>query len=253
MYERYESPRYPEEIEAERDEHAWMPARAAAEVGGPAQPRWATSGTWSEQPGEQRAAPRRAAAAARRVRSRYYGESLLDRLAPAWGKRAAESVKDIRSPGYRTLVAIVTLIVCLLGVALLFGGAYTSIQGLKYPLAAMGLPVITAGFPALQWWLWPVGLTIVQIGGKRIDGFRSIWWTAYVFDGATTGVFFSAAVTNLIQTLQRTGRLGSLEPTQSVVIIGGISALVGLCVAIFAEQILLASLAILRGLKNQRA
>jgi hypothetical protein len=128
-------------------------------------------------------------------------------------------------------------IMLLVGVSLLLGGGYTSIQGLRVPLARVGLPVTTEGFPAVQWWLWPLGVGFVEIVARRVEGLRLFWWTAYVFDGVTTALFLSTGLANLLAAY---GRPADLIPLAAA------SALLGLLIAVLAEQIFLSAICVLR-------
>jgi hypothetical protein len=89
------------------------------------------------------------------------------RLAPPWAHRAAAWM--IHQPTtWQIIGGILGVLMVVIGGSLLFGGGYTSIQGVRVPLALLlapwGIVVETDGMPTLVWWiiaLWGIIGTLV--------------------------------------------------------------------------------------------
>src|SRR4051812_2850675 len=88
------------------------------------------------------------------------------RLAPRWAHESAEWLTD-QPDTWRVIGGVIGVIMLLVGGSLLFGGGYTTIQGIRVPLAyalrLWDIALITDGLPALAWWLIPAGTNIIQI------------------------------------------------------------------------------------------
>lgn len=115
-------------------------------------------------------------------------------LAPRWAHEAADWI--VHQPANWNIIgATLGLIMLLIGGALLFGGGYTSIQGVRIPLALLlipwGIVVPTDGMPPLTWWIIPLVTNLVQTFARQVRGLRALWWPSIIFDTTTTGVFLS--------------------------------------------------------------
>jgi hypothetical protein len=114
-------------------------------------------------------------------------------LSPAWGRKAAAQIEGyvVYSPGVAVLSTILSVITVGIGVGMLFGDGFATIQGVRFTLNAVGLPVRTDTFPSAPWWLIQLVLVIIQIFGKKVQAFRPLWTPSYIFNAATTSIFLA--------------------------------------------------------------
>ena len=131
---------------------------------------------------------------------------------------------------------IVTLI---LGIVFFFAGWmtmvadwYTSIQGVRIPASYLGLVAAEHlwKFPAIWWWPFAPAISFAQVVPKLVPGTRIMWYPATIYSGATNAAFFGYVFYTLFLSM-------GYEP--NIAIIAGVSALVGLSLAVFSERVLL--------------
>lgn len=163
--------------------------------------------------------------------------TMLDQLAPRWSREAAAWVTKQDDRAWRVAVGVVGCIVLALGLTLLVGGGYTSIQGVRIPLWRMGLLANADGIPAPIWWLIPIGNTAVQIICRHVPFLRPLWRPSIVYDGTTNALFFTAWLERLA---------GSYAMEATLIPLGLASAALGLLVAVLAEKLFLAALVLMR-------
>src|SRR5262245_4422768 len=105
-------------------------------------------------------------------------------LAPAWAHQAADWLAPQPS-NWRVVGIVLGSIMIIIGGALLFGGGYTSIQGVRIPVALLLAPwnivVSTNGLPPLSWWIIPLVTNLIQIFARRIPGLRPLWWPSVIY------------------------------------------------------------------------
>lgn len=160
-------------------------------------------------------------------------------LAPAWALEAGAWLR-VQSRWWRAVGIVLGLITLVFSIGLLLGGGYTSIQGVRVPLAWFGVPVATAGIPALAWWLQPAALIFVQIFGKRIPGLTVLYKPSLWYDGATNAMFFGVTFLNNLDFTQTPWWLdGALITT-----IIGSSVVLGVGLAVLAERAFCGALAL---------
>lgn len=123
------------------------------------------------------------------------GGNLIMVLAPRRAKVIAAWLEDQSDPSYRAAAFLMGALALFVGFIFLCVDWYTSIQGIRIPLAQVGL--ISGDlwrFPAWYWWLYPVVLTLLQMLPKAFPLLQFIWVPATAINGATTaaflGVFF---------------------------------------------------------------
>lgn len=161
---------------------------------------------------------------------------MVDTLAPTWAYEAAYWVAG-QDVTWRSAAAVLGSVLLVLGGALLFGSGYTSIQGVRIPLDRMGLPVASETFPPFQWWLIPIANVVVQVFAKHIPRLWVLWRPSVVYDGTTNALYLAGWLATL---------LASYGQTLAVVILGGLSSLLGLLLAVLAEKLFLAAVCLLR-------
>jgi hypothetical protein len=126
-----------------------------------------------------------------------------------------------------------------IGGSLLFGGGYTSIQGVRVPLALLlapwGIVVETDGMPTLVWWIIPLVTNLIQIFARRFVGLLPLWRPSVVFDTATTAVFIGYGL--MVTALPHMGNALSF---QVIALWGIIGTLIGFAITINAERFFLA-------------
>lgn len=170
-------------------------------------------------------------------RDRRAKRDLLTEIAPSWALDAENWVRQQPDSAWRGIALVTGIIVFIASSVFLFGGGYTSIQGVRIPLSVLGLPVATIGIPPWYWWLLPLACTFVELLVKHIRGLRALWRPVIVYDGTTTAIFVALSLIRLSGTLQRPLNLP---------LIAAISAVIGLLVAVLAEKLFLASICIIR-------
>jgi hypothetical protein len=164
-------------------------------------------------------------------------------LAPKWSHEAADWLVQ-QDPFWRIIGGILGLIMFVFGGALLFGGGYTSIQGVRVPLSYLlgwaNIIVPINDFPPLGWWSIPLLTNVIQIFSKWVPGLRALWYPSVIFDGITTAVFIGMGF--LITSLM-------FDPPSyliALIISAGFAAALGLAVTVVAEKFFLASVVVLR-------
>lgn len=166
---------------------------------------------------------------------------VLDRLSPRWARTAASWLEAQRDPDIKVIGLITAILLLLLGLILLLGGGYTSIQGVRLPLATAGLPIQADDFPAPQWWLLPLACTFVEVLVRIIPGLRVVWWPALIYDGTTTAIYVALGLNRLMLAYGYGFHL---------ILLAGISAVLGLFVAIAAEQLTVTALILIRAARR---
>ncbi|RRR70406.1 MAG: hypothetical protein EI684_13365 [Candidatus Viridilinea halotolerans] len=171
--------------------------------------------------------------------------TFLEWLAPRWGRRATFHVKGLirhsRSPLMTSFCGAMAFVVFLIGVGLLFGDGYATIQGVRYTLRLLGVPVRVDDFPATPWWTIQLILIFIQVFAKKISGLGVLWTPAYIFNATTTSVFIGVAL----------GRLFGVTFGMSETLLfqtamcAGVGALLGHYLALGAEQVTLTGLCML--------
>lgn len=112
-------------------------------------------------------------------------QGLLYILAPGWALKTEARILEY-SADFRAIIAVFSLLITGLGLAMFAGGGYYSIQAVRLLLSALGLSVAVAGIPAVQWWLIPLANSAIQLVGRRT--LRPAWWLSLWYDATTTGV-----------------------------------------------------------------
>lgn len=189
---------------------------------------------------------------------RTQNPNVLDAIAPEWGLDAADWIADQEPGGWTTISLILGILVTLLGGVLLFGGGYASIQGIRGPLADLGLKIQVDTFPSFPWWLIPIGNTFVQVFTKWLRGLRGIWRTSMTYDGATSAIFIAWALALWVDTSLASDQATVLWwtialPTANIIGIGLLASVFGLFTAVFAEQCFLGGLCMLRVALERRS
>jgi hypothetical protein len=173
------------------------------------------------------------------TQQRRVAQGMIDLLAPRWSIDAGRWAKT-QQASWRAAITLIGLIVLLISFVLLFGGGYTSIQGIRVPLALAGLPVATDDIPALPWWLIPAANTLIQIVSRRVPFLRWLWRPSIVYDGLTNAAFFVLWIGRM---------LVAIGAPIDVYVLGGVASALGLGLAIVAERAFLAALGLLRGVR----
>lgn len=161
---------------------------------------------------------------------------MVDILAPRWAYEGASWIAG-QDVTWRSAAAVLGSVLLVLGGALLFGSGYTSIQGVRIPLDRMGLPVASETFPPFQWWLIPIANVVVQIFAKHIPRLWVLWRPSVTYDGITNALYLAGWIMTL---------LASYGQALSIVLLGSLSAVLGLLLAVLAEKLFLAAVCILR-------
>lgn len=164
-------------------------------------------------------------------------------ITPKWGRKAGNWIEQQTDPAWRVTGMITALCMFIIGGSMLFGGGYTSIQGIRVPLADLGLAVETDGIPALPWWILPLACTFIQILVKFIPGTRPIWYPSVIFDATTTALFVSIGIMLL---LVRYGHQPNLY------IVAAVASLIGLLNAVGAESVFLSGCYMIRSALTRR-
>lgn len=168
-------------------------------------------------------------------------------LTPQWGRKAAAQIEGyvVYSPGLAVLSTVLSVITVGIGVGLLFGDGFATIQGVRFTLNAVGLPVRTDTFPSAPWWLIQLVLVVIQIFGKKVQAFRPLWTPSYIFNATTTSVFLAIGLGMALK--MRVGlelgpnafAPGVILPT---IVVASIASVAGHFLALGAEQVTMAGL-----------
>jgi hypothetical protein len=171
--------------------------------------------------------------------------TLIEWLTPTWGRQAARSVQGYVgfSPGLTIACGLLALVTTAIGVGLLFGDGYATIQGVRWLLRLMGLTIVRVDdFPPLEWWTIQVVLVFIQVFAKKVKGMRRLWTPSYVFNAATTAIFIAIGL-GLTSNVQF-----SLSPMSALVgssLCSVAGAVLGHSLALGAEQVTLTGLCML--------
>lgn len=174
--------------------------------------------------------------------------TLIERLAPLWGVTAGKWVAK-QDKGMRVASGVVGVLMLLIGLFLLIGGGYTSIQGVRVPLGLtlqrIGSDIINPeAFPALGWWLLPFANNVIQIFSKHISGLKTLWRPSIIYDTTTTAVYMTIGVTAF---------LAAFDRTTSILIAAFVATAISLFIVVQAEQITFAALCVIRGSVKRKA
>jgi hypothetical protein len=175
-------------------------------------------------------------------------------IIPRWGYEASAWMNQQHEGSSVFIASIISLLVFFIGGAMLFGDGYTSIQGIRIPLSMFGVSVKTTGIPSIWWWMLPLTMTLFEIFGKHIPGLKLFWVPVIFFDGLTTALYVAAGLGRFLLSaghpiLLPTNfwQMFSLDIMTGILIVAFISGIVGLLLAILAEQVFLSSLIMVRG------
>lgn len=174
--------------------------------------------------------------------------TLIERLAPLWGVTAGKWVAK-QDKGMRVASGVVGVLMLLIGLFLLIGGGYTSIQGVRVPLGLtlqrIGSDIINPeAFPALGWWLLPFANNVIQIFSKHISGLKTLWRPSIIYDTTTTAVYMTIGVMAF---------LAAFDRTTSILIAAFVATAISLFIVVQAEQITFAALCVIRGSVKRKA
>ena len=161
---------------------------------------------------------------------------MIDVLAPKWAYEASHWVAG-QDSSWRGAVGLISIILLLIGLALLFGSGYTSIQGIRGPLARMQIIAESASFPGAVWWIIPGANVLIQVFAKRVPKLRVLWRPSIVYDGTTNAVFLAGWIGMLFLSY------GSEAP---IWMLGLLGAGLGFMFALAAEQAFLAAVCLFR-------
>lgn len=174
------------------------------------------------------------------------GLVLVERLAPSWGVEAGRWIAS-QDRGMRTAAGLVGILMLLVGLFFLVGGGYTSIQGLRIPLALtlqrLGYTMESETFPPIYWWLLPLANNIVQIFSKHIRGLKTMWRPTVLYDAITTAVYLAIGISAFLVAFERTAH---------ILIICGIAAALSLIITVQAEKVTFAALCVIRGATGRK-
>lgn len=207
------------------------------------------SGAQHRQPAAQSDDQARRQAQERQERSARSGGArlrinpLLEALSPKWGLKAAQWVASQNDPTFKATALVIAVLLLLVGLALLLGSGYASIQGVRMPLAAAGLPIPTDDFPSAAWWLIPLAIGLVEILPKAIPGLRPIWWPAVVYDGATTALFVVIGLARILL---------AYDHSINMIVVSIVAAGIGLFAAISAEKIVIVAAVLIAAARQRR-
>jgi hypothetical protein len=176
-----------------------------------------------------------------RADTRQY--SFIEWLTPQWGRTAAREIKGY--VGFSTPMTMfcgtLSIVVFLIGVGLLFGDGFATIQGVRYTLRILGLPVQVDTFPPLKWWTIQLVLVFIQVFAKKVRGLGVLWTPAYLFNATTTSVFIAIALGRLLGV-----SFGITEDLLvGTVTCAAIGSVLGHFLALGAEQVTLTGLCML--------
>ena len=174
--------------------------------------------------------------------------TLIERLAPLWGVTAGKWVAK-QDKGMRVASGVVGVLMLVIGLFLLIGGGYTSIQGVRVPLGLtlqrLGSDIINPeAFPALGWWLLPFANNVIQIFSKHISGLKTLWRPSIIYDTTTTAVYMTIGVMAF---------LAAFDRTTSILIAAFVATAISLFIVVQAEQITFAALCVIRGSVKRKA
>ena len=175
-------------------------------------------------------------------------------LTPEWSRTAADWLKG-QGFGWRFVGAILGVTFLVFGSGMLVFGGYTSIQGIRVPLAFVsrywGIFIETEGVPTWPWWLIPLLNNFVQIFVKRIPGLQPFWKPSIVFDSLTTAIFLSFGLLTAMLLIIAPAALTStmldelmqlnMRVVPALLLASVLSALVGLALTILSEKLFLGS------------
>jgi hypothetical protein len=124
---------------------------------------------------------------------------------------------------------------------LVFGG-YTSIQGIRVPLAFVckywNISIETADIPSWPWWIIPLLNNFIQIFVKWIPGLKPFWRPSIVFDALTTAIFLSFGLLAAFLQLDAVFITG-------IILAGMASAALGIILTVASEKLFLGSFPIM--------
>jgi hypothetical protein len=174
--------------------------------------------------------------------------TLIERLAPLWGVTAGKWVAK-QDKGMRVASGLVGVLMLMIGLFLLVGGGYTSIQGVRVPLGLtlqrLGYDTINPeSFPALGWWLLPFANNVIQIFSKHISGLKKMWFPSVLFDTGTTAVYMTIGVAAF---------LAAFERSAPILVAAFIATFISLIIVVQAEKITFAALCVIRGAVKRKA
>jgi hypothetical protein len=179
-------------------------------------------------------------------RGKTAGLVLVERLAPSWGVEAGRWIAT-QDRGMRTAAGLVGILMLIVGLFFLVGGGYTSIQGLRIPLALtlqrLGYTMDSESFPPIYWWLLPLANNIVQVFSKHIKGLKTMWRPTVLYDAITTAVYLSIGVSAFLVAFERPAH---------ILIVCGVAALLSLIITVQAEKITFAALCVIRGATGRK-
>lgn len=166
-------------------------------------------------------------------------DDLLGKLAPTSAHLAVWYLENQDDDSYQIAALVLAWLAITFGVLMLGGDWYTSIQGIRSPLAEIGAIKREHlwSFPSLYWWPIPITLTIAQVLPRLVPGGRFLWWPSITFNGVTTALFV-AFVMRLFA--------GAYSLEYDVVLVGIASSAIGLVVSVMAENAILFGLLVLR-------
>ncbi|MEI6776502.1 MAG: hypothetical protein WCK70_06345 [Chloroflexales bacterium] len=168
--------------------------------------------------------------------------TFIERLTPKWGRDAAWWVEEeaANSAAWFVVSGVMAVIVFGIGLLMLFGDGYATIQGIRYFVRALGVDIRIDNMPPPEWWIIQVVLVIIQVFGKIIKGMRPLWLPSYIFNVLTTAVFISIAAANL--TGAQLQLIGPWHPSDGAIACGVVGSILGHFLALGAEQVTVTSL-----------
>jgi hypothetical protein len=173
--------------------------------------------------------------------------SFIERLTPGWGREASDWIAKEASESSAWFMAcgLMSLVVLFIGIVMLFGDGFATIQAIRYALRAFGLTQVRVdNIPPLQWWLIQLILILIQVFGKHIRGLRPLWRPSIIFNSVTTGMFIGLANARLFS-IDFGFVEGTLRPTDGTIVSGIIGAILGQILAVGAEQVALVGICML--------
>ena len=174
--------------------------------------------------------------------------NLIERLAPTWGVTAGRWVAK-QDKGMKVASGLVGVLMLIVGLFLLVGGGYTSIQGVRVPLGLtlqrLGYDTISPEtFPAIGWWLFPLASNMVQIFSKHIAGLKRFWFWTVLYDSVSTAVYMTIGISAF---------LAAFERVSSILVATLIAALISMFIVVQSEKITFSALCVIRGAVKRKA
>ena len=169
-------------------------------------------------------------------------------LVPEWA-RVGGNALYAKGGVWSGIGVLLGLLCASVGVIGMFGGGYTSIQGVRIPLAMLlavfGVALEPWSFPALGWWVIPVATNTIQLFARRVAVLRPLWWPSVIFDTSTTAVFSGFAV--LVYIFGFTGIVDGLvfPPPAHIVGTGAVVTVISLAVTLVSEKLVVGGLALI--------